>query len=190
MNSLDFLSIFLIALSLSADCFAVALSGSIVMKRVLAVQVMRMSLSFGVFQTGMQLAGWFAGKTVAGLISSYDHWIAFGLLAFVGGRMVWESFHDEDEAKEGIDITKGFPLIALSVATSIDSLAVGLSYAVVGVGIALPGVMAGIVSCLVTITGFLLGKKVGEIFGRRAELAGGLVLIGIGLKILVEHLVR
>lgn len=188
MSSLDFISIFLISLSLSADCFAVALSGAIAMKRVLAVQVMRMSLSFGVFQTGMHLAGWFAGRTVVDLISSYDHWIAFGLLAFTGGRMVWESFHEEDGAKEGIDITKGFPLLALSVATSIDSLAVGLSYAVVGVGIALPSAMAGIVSFAITAIGFRLGKKVGEIFGRRAELVGGLVLIGIGLKILVEHI--
>ena len=188
MNSLDILSIVLIAFSLSADCFAVALCGSISMKRVSVSQVLRMSLSFGVFQTVMQTAGWFAGITVVRFIEDYDHWVAFGLLAFVGGRMIWEAFHGEDEAAEGTDITRGFALIALSVATSIDSLAVGLSYAFVGVNIAFPAVMAGVVSFLITITGFLLGRKLGEIFGKRAEFVGGLVLIAIGIRILVEHL--
>lgn len=188
MTLLNFLSIFLVALSLSADCFAIALCGAIAMRRVALAQVMRMSLSFGIFQTGMQLAGWFAGRTVVGLISGYDHWIAFGLLVFIGGRMVWDSLHDENGAKEGVDITKGLPLIALSVATSIDSLAVGLSYAFISIGIALPSILAGVIAFVVTIAGFLLGKKVGELFGRRAETVGGLVLIGIGIRILVEHL--
>ena len=178
----------LVAVSLSADCFAVALSGAIAMKRVLVDQILRMSLSFGIFQTVMQLAGWVAGKTVVNLISDYDHWMAFGLLVFVGGRMVWESFHEEDEAKEGVDITRGFPLIALSIATSIDSLAVGLSYALIGFAIAVPSITAGVVSGGITVIGFVLGKKVGEVFGHRAELFGGLVLIGIGIRILVEHL--
>jgi putative Mn2+ efflux pump MntP len=188
MNIFDFASIFLVALSLSADCFAVALSSAVATRRVQVSQILRMSLSFGIFQTAMQLAGWLAGKTVVGLISGFDHWIAFGLLAFVGGRMVWESFHEENEAKEGVDITTGFPLIALSVATSIDSLAVGLSYAFISIGIALPSILAGVIAFTVTATGFLLGKKVGELFGRRAETVGGLVLIGIGLRILVEHI--
>lgn len=188
MTIFDFASIFLVALSLSADCFAVALSGAVAMRRVAITQVLRMSLSFGVFQTAMQLAGWLAGKTVVDLISGYDHWIAFGLLVFIGGRMVWESFHEENEAKEGVDITKGFPLIALSVATSVDSLAVGLSYAFISIGIALPSILAGAIAFTVTITGFVLGRKVGELFGRRAETVGGLVLISIGIRILVEHL--
>lgn len=188
MTIFDFVSIFLIALSLSADCFAVALCGAVAMKRVAVAQILRMSLSFGVFQTGMQLAGWFAGKTIVGLISAYDHWITFGLLAFVGGRMVWESLHEENEAKEGVDITRGFALIALSVATSIDSLAVGLSYAFIDIGIALPSALAGVIAFAATVTGFMLGRKVGELFGRRAETVGGLVLIGIGIRILVEHL--
>ena len=147
-----------------------------------------MASAFCVFQTGMQLAGWFLGKTVVDLISAYDHWIAFGLLAFVGGRMVWESLHEETEAKEGVDITRGFALIALSVATSLDSLAVGLSYAIVDIGIALPSILAGVIAFTATITGFALGRKVGDLFGRRAETVGGLVLIGIGVRILVEHL--
>lgn len=189
MSIFDIISILLVAVSLSADCFAVALSSAIAMKRVLIDQILRMSLSFGFFQTGMQLAGWLAGKTVVNLISDYDHWIAFGILAFVGGRMVWESFHEEDKAKEGIDITRGLPLVALSVATSIDSMAVGLSYALIGFAIALPSVLAGVVSAVITMIGFRLGKKVSEVFGHRAELVGGLVLIGIGTRIFVEHLI-
>jgi manganese efflux pump family protein len=184
----DFASIFLIALSLSADCFAVALSGAVALKKVALAQVLRMSVCFGAFQTGMQLAGWLAGKTVVDLIAGYDHWIAFGLLAFIGGRMLLESLHEENEAKKGVDITRGFPLIALSVATSIDSLAVGLSYAFIDISIALPSILAGVIAFAVTIAGFMLGRKVGELFGRRAETVGGVVLIGIGIRILVEHL--
>lgn len=147
-----------------------------------------MAASFGIFQTLMQLAGWFAGKTIVDFISGYDHWIAFGLLAFVGGRMVWDSFHEENETGGDKDITKGFALIALSVATSIDSLAVGLSYAFIRINIALPAILAGVIAFAVTVIGFFLGRKLGDIFGRRAELIGGLVLIGIGIRILVEHL--
>ena len=190
MSIFDFISILLVAVSLSADCFAVALSGAIAMKRVLVDQILRMSLSFGLFQTGMQLAGWFAGKTIVNLISGYDHWLAFGILAFVGGKMIKESFHSEDEATLGPDITRGLPLVALSIATSIDSMAVGLSYALIGFAIAVPSILAGVVSACITVIGFLLGKKVSEIFGHRAELFGGLVLIGIGIRILVEHLLR
>ena len=188
MTIFDFASIFLIALSLSADCFAVALCGAVSMKRAAVAQVLRIAVSFGVFQTGMQLAGWLAGKTIVGPISAYDHWIAFGLLAFVGGKMARESLHEGNEAKEGVDITRGFALIALSVETSNDSLAVGLSYAIIDFGIALPSILAGVIAFTATITGFALGRKVGNLFGRRAETVGGLVLIGIGIRILVEHL--
>jgi putative Mn2+ efflux pump MntP len=187
MTFIDFASIFLVALSLSADCFAVALSSAVTSRRVLASQVLRLSFSFGLFQTAMQVGGWFAGKTVVAVISGFDHWIAFGLLVFIGGRMVWESHHEENGTKEGLDITRGFPLIALSVATSIDSLAVGLSYAFISIGIALPSILAGILAFTITATGFWLGKRVGGLLGRRAELVGGLVLIAIAIRILAEH---
>jgi len=188
MTIFDFASIFLIALSLSADCFAVALSGAVASRRVLMSQILRMSLSFGIFQTAMQVAGWLAGNTVVDFIAGFDHWIAFGLLAFIGGRMVWESFHEENEMKAGVDITRGFPLIALSVATSIDSFAVGLSYAFISISIALPSILAGVIAFTITATGFLLGKKLGGFFGRRAETFGGIILVVIGIRILAEHL--
>ena len=188
MPNIDILSVVLIAIGLSMDCFAVAIGGSVTMKSLSVWKVLRTSLSFGIFQTIMPVIGWFAGQTVVNLISDYDHWIAFALLAYVGGKMVCESFHGENEDESQTDITSGFALISLSVATSIDALAVGLSFAFIEVGITEPSIIIGAVCFAITATGFLLGRTLGAIFGKRAELVGGLVLIGIGIKILVEHL--
>jgi len=135
----------------------------------------------------MPLIGWLAGRTVADFIQNYDHWVAFGLLAFVGGKMIWESFFEKEEKER--DISKGLTLITLSVATSIDALAVGLSFAFMQVNIWTAIGTIGLVAFLVTGLGFIIGKRIGGVLGKRAELAGGLVLIGIGLKILIEHLV-
>ena len=149
--------------------------------------MLRAALSFGIFQAVMPVLGWLAGRLFVNFISSFDHWLAFGLLGFVGGKMVWESFHPEKEEKT-IDITKGWLLLTLSVATSLDALAVGLSFAFLKVNILTASLTIGVTCFLVTIIGFLLGKKVGEIFGKRAELIGGIILIGIGLQILLTHL--
>ena len=187
MASADFLSVLLIAIGLSADCFAVALSGSISMKTVSSWQVLRASLAFGLFQALMPVLGWLAGQTVVELVADYDHWVAFTLLALVGSRMIWESFRSRSGRSENVDITKGFLLLTLSVATSIDALAVGLSFAFLEIDIALASVTIGIVAFVTTVTGFVLGRKVGNLVGRRAETIGGIVLIGIGLKILLDH---
>ena len=149
--------------------------------------MLRAALSFGIFQAVMPVLGWLAGRLFVNFISSFDHWLAFGLLGFVGCKMVWESFHPEKEEKT-IDITKGWLLLTLSVATSLDALAVGLSFAFLKVNILTASLTIGVTCFLVTIIGFLLGKKVGEIFGKRAELVGGIILIGIGLQILLTHL--
>ena len=186
--SIDFLSILLIALGLSADCFAVAISGSISLKNLSPLQVLRVSLAFGLFQALMPALGWLAGRTVVNLIAQYDHWVAFILLLIVGGRMIWESFHSEDGQAKTIDITKGFLLLTLSIATSIDALAVGLTFAFLKVNIALACSTIGIVAFLVTAFAFVLGRKVGRVIGRRAEAIGGLILIGIGLRILLAHI--
>jgi len=129
VGNVDFLSIVIIAFGLSADCFAVALSGSVFASRVSFLRVFRIALSFGLFQTLMTVLGWLLGRTIVEFISAYDHWLAFILLAFVGGRMLWESFHAEEGKHKAVDITRGFLLLTLSVATSIDALAVGLSFA-------------------------------------------------------------
>ena len=187
MSGVDFLSILLIAIGLSADCFAVALSGSIAQRTHSFWQVLRVSLSFGAFQAFMPVLGWSAGRTVVEFISDYDHWVAFALLAFVGSRMIWESFHDKDSRRENSDITRGFLLLTLSVATSIDALAVGLSFAFLEINIILAGSTIGTVALIVTVIGFMIGKKAGGLIGKRAEIIGGVILIGIGLKIILEH---
>jgi manganese efflux pump family protein len=186
--SANLFTIILIALGLSADCFAVALSTSLSGKNHTRSGMFRTAAAFGIFQALMPLLGWLAGRTIVDLISSYDHWVAFGLLAFVGGKMIWESFHEENESAENRDITRGLTLLTLSVATSIDALAVGLSFAFIQVNILVAAGTIGLIAFLITGFGFLVGTKVSGVFGKRAELVGGLVLIGIGTKILIEHL--
>lgn len=182
----DFLSILLLAVGLSADCFAVALGLGVSSRK--ASLVLRVAIAFGVFQTVMSLAGWLAGKTFVDLIAAYDHWVAFGLLVLVGGRMLWESFHEEAEEMK-LDITRWWVLLTLSVATSIDSLAAGLSFALIRADILFASVTIGVTALLITLIGFMLGSRAGKLLGKRAELVGGLILIGIGIRVVVEHLV-
>lgn len=189
MSGLDFVSVLLIALGLSADCFVVAVGGCISTKAPLTSQMLRTSSAFGLSQALMPVFGWLAGRTVVDLIAAYDHWIAFALLGAVGGRMIWESFRPSNSQRNNIDITRGLTLFALSVATSIDALAVGLSFAFIEVNIALASLTIGVVAFAVTMIGFLLGRKSGRLLGKRAEAIGGIVLIAIGLRILVSHIV-
>ena len=188
MATIGFFSVLLIAIGLSVDCFAVALSGSISMRTVSSLQVLRASLAFGLFQALMPVLGWLAGQTVVELIADYDHWAAFVLLALVGSRMIWKSLHSENGRSENADITKGLLLLTLSLATSMDALAVGLSFAFLHTNIALASLTIGVIAFVATVIGFLLGRKVGNLVGKRAETVGGIVLIGIGLRILSEHI--
>jgi putative Mn2+ efflux pump MntP len=187
MELVLFIEVLLIALSLSADCFAVAMSGSIARRGKPFIGNLRSAAAFGLAQFLMPVIGWFAGQTVVSYIESFDHWAAFGLLAIIGGRMIWESFRDED-GKEGADITRGWLLFTLAVATSIDALAVGLSFAFLNINIWLASTIIGVVAFVITAIGFVIGAKAGELLGRRAKLVGGLVLIGIGLRILISHM--
>lgn len=186
-DSMEFLSIFFIALGLAADCFAVAIGGSISMKTLSFLQVFRTSLAFGIFQGLMPVLGWLAGRTVVELIAGYDHWVAFILLALVGTRMIWESFRSRDGNSKSTDMTRGFLLLTLSVATSIDALAVGLTFAFIEIDIMVASLTIGVVASVVTAIGFLLGRKAGHLIGRRAEAIGGIILIGIAIRILLEH---
>jgi len=184
---LDILSIILIALGLSADCFAVAFSGSISMKTVSPAQVLRTALVFGVFQAIMPILGWLAGLTVVDFIAEYDHWIAFALLVLVGGRMIWETFRSTDDLKR-VDISRGVLLLTLALATSIDALAVGLTFAFLRVNIWLACSTIGVIAFGITIVGFVLGRKAGVSLGKYAEAIGGMILIGIGFRILLSHI--
>jgi putative Mn2+ efflux pump MntP len=185
--AVDFTTILVTAIGLSADCFAVALSISIAHPGMAFRRFLRFPLAFGIFQAIMLLAGWLAGSTVVDLISAYDHWLAFGLLAIIGGRMIWESFHEEEEKTER-DINRWLTLLALSIATSIDSLAAGLSYAFLNVDILLAGTTTGLMTFVITSVGYYIGKRVGALVGKRAETAGGIILVLIGVRILLEHL--
>jgi putative Mn2+ efflux pump MntP len=186
VDSIDFVSILLIAVGLSADCFAVALGVSTQVTERFSLQVLRVSLSFGLFQALMPILGWLAGTTIVEFIESFDHWVAFVLLAVVGGRMLWEALHSHSEQKK-TDITKWHILLILSIATSIDALAVGLSFALLKVNITLAVLTIGLISLIVTAIGFGLGRKVGQMVGKRAEAVGGIILFVIGIRILLTH---
>jgi putative Mn2+ efflux pump MntP len=167
---MGWLSLLSLAVALAMDAFAVAIVTGLTLNPMTGRQVFRLAFHFGLFQALMPTIGWLAGHAVQKYISAFDHWVAFGLLAFVGGKMLWEGWHGEEDEKTLGDPTSGWALLLLSIATSIDALAVGLS-------------AAGF-----TATGMLLGQRIGTIWGKRVEVLGGLILIGIGIKIVVEHL--
>lgn len=185
---MDLLSILLIAVGLSPDCFAVALSSSIAIQRFSYFQLLRISFAFGFFQFLMPILGWLAGQTIIEIIAQYDHWVALVLLTAVGARMIWEATRSGDSRTQSTDVTKGVVLLTLSVATSIDALAVGLSFAFLEIDIMAASITIGIVTFLITGIGFLLGRKVGSVIGKRAKLVGGVILIGIGLRIVLTHI--
>ena len=188
MESAGIISLAIIALSLSVDCFAVSISGSAPIKTLSVRQILRASLSFGLFQAIMPALGWLAGRTVVDLVADYDHWLVFGLLVAIGGKMIWEATRSDNGRGKDVDITKGWLLLTLSLATSIDALAVGLSFAFLEVDIVLACFVIGVIAFLASLTGFLLSKKLGELVGERAGIIGGIVLIIIGLRILLSHI--
>jgi manganese efflux pump family protein len=185
---MDLITLLGLALALAMDAFAVALGTAVSLPSLTGRHLFRFGFHFGLFQALMPVVGWLAGMTIQKWIVAFDHWIAFALLASIGGRMLWEAFHPDEKTERG-DPTKGWSLILLSVATSIDALAVGLTLAMLDVPIWIPSLMIGLVAATLTIVGMLLGRRVGKHWGPRVEVFGGLVLIGIGVKILVEHLV-
>ncbi|MBI2958228.1 MAG: manganese efflux pump [Chloroflexi bacterium] len=158
------------------------------MRTVSPRQVFRTSFSFGFFQFLMPVIGWLAGRTLVDRISAYDHWVAFGILALVGGKAIADSFRPSSEKSECADFTRGFTLLTLSVATSLDALAVGLSLALLRVNIMSTSFTIGLVAFAVTASGFAIGQRAGRLLGKRAKLAGGSVLIAIGLRILIDGL--
>jgi manganese efflux pump family protein len=185
---MDLIAVPLIAVGLSMDCLAVAIGGSISLPSVSHRQILRVAFAFGLFQFGMLVAGWYAGQTVVEIVEAYDHWIAFGLLLLVGAHMLWEAIHGGEEHTKHTDITRGIPLLTLSIATSIDSLGVGLSLAFVESRVWLAALIVGSVCFLITAAGFYTGRRIGGWMGRWADAVGGLVLIGIGVRILITHL--
>lgn len=187
MALIDILSVILIGLGLSADCFAVALTVGASGKEFSLRNMLKVALAFGIFQMAMPLLGWLVGQTVVSYIEQYDHWLAFVLLAFIGGKMIIEFIRNGTEA-ESVDISRWGTLITLAVATSIDALAVGLSFALLKINIVVAAGIIGVVAFSVSAFSFWLGRKVSALVGRWALLAGGIILIGIGLRILLTHM--
>lgn len=184
---MDAITLFGLALALAMDAFAVALGTGTVLSRLTGRHIFRLAFHFGLFQALMPVIGWLAGQTVVRFVSAWDHWIAFALLALIGGRMIREALSDEEKPDDR-DPTRGFSLVMLSIATSIDALAVGFSLSVIGVSIWFPAFIIGLVAGVLTVAGMLVGSRVGDRWGSRVEVLGGFVLIAIGVRILCEHL--
>ncbi|MBR4821760.1 MAG: manganese efflux pump [Bacteroidales bacterium] len=186
------LDILLIAVALAMDCFTVSIVSGVITRKLFWGRNLRMALLFGFFQAAMPFIGWIAIHYFQSSVEAYDHWIAFGLLLLIGGKMILDAFNEEDEATFN-PLNLGTQL-TLAVATSIDALAVGISFSCSGYGtvqsLILPLAVIGLVSFIFSIAGLLLGVRFGGAVARRfkPEIIGGVILIAIGVKILLEHL--
>ncbi len=183
---MDVLTIILIAVGLAMDAFAVSIAKGIVVKSHKRRTALLLGLFFGGFQMLMPAIGWLVGLSFKEIIMGIDHWIAFGLLAFIGSKMIYDS-----TKKEKIDTEENLKLhviLTLAIATSIDALMVGLSFAFLKTSILEPILIIGLVTFSLSFTGFFFGCGLGRVFGNRIKVVGGLILIGIGLRILLDHL--
>lgn len=169
------------------DAFAVSATIAASLPGVSGRHMFRLAWHFGLFQAGMFVVGWYGGSALSSVISALDHWIAFGVLLFLGVRMIRESF-DSRKKHQGYDPTRGWSLVALSVATSIDALMVGVSFGLVGLAVLLPATLIGLVALVLSAVGCQLGHAAANYLGRWAERVGGVVLMVIGVNILVQHL--
>ncbi len=184
---MSLIQIFLIAIGLAMDAFAVSMASGISLKKSYVLWACIIALFFGGFQALMPVIGWFGGSLFQAYIESFDHWIVFGLLLIIGCRMIYEAFFSHPE-KKLIRPTNLLVLLGLAIATSIDALAVGLSFSLLNAPIFLPALIIGIVTFIISFCGVMLGRLMGLRFGKCAHILGGVVLIGIGIKILLEHL--
>jgi putative Mn2+ efflux pump MntP len=186
---MSFISIIFIAIALAMDAFAVAIAVGLCLKSISIRQRFRLSWHFGLFQALMPLLGWYAGTKIYSVIKSIDHWIAFGLLVFVGLHMIKESFDQKKINKPLKDPTKGYHLVILSVSTSIDAFAVGISMSLVKTGIMLPVIIIGIVTSVFTLIGLEIGYKISlnRNLSSYAQCIGGIILLIIGFNIFYQH---
>lgn len=184
---MDYITILAIAMGLSFDTFAVSLSYGVIQSKILFWQAIRIALVLAIFQGGMVVAGYFLGSTVSDALKAVDHWVALGLLSFLGIKMMIEGFHrnGEDETK---DYSKIMVLFTVAVGTSIDAFAVGISFALLDILIWQSGIIIGIVTFLASMTAIRIGKSAGSRLGNKVEIIGGLILVSIGIKIFLEHI--
>jgi putative Mn2+ efflux pump MntP len=183
---MDYFTILAIALGLSFDTFAVSLSYGVVRSRILFRQATWVAIVLALFQGGLTVAGYFLGSIVSNVLKATDHWIALGLLSFLGIRMIVEGLKKENK-KEGTDYSKFLVLVTIALGTSIDAFAVGFSFALLEVRIWTSGIIIGMVTFLASMTAIRIGKSAGDRLGNKVEIIGGLILITIGIKIFLEH---
>lgn len=185
---MSILTIILIAIALAMDAFAVSIASGVTIKKMHLHHALRIAGFFGIFQAIMPVAGWSIGRFAAQSIRNWDHWIALALLVCVGVKMIHEALQTEEEKEERSDPLDLYILLTLSFATSIDAAAVGITMSFLNVTIIQPALIIGIITFLISFVGIYIGKKTGHLFGRKIEIFGGIVLIGIGIKIVIEHL--
>ena len=180
----------IISIGLAIDCFTVSLCIGSTPRPLSFRSVFRLSFHFGLFQGGMALLGWLLGTSLAQFVANIDHWVAFLLLLWVGGKMIREGISSTEEVMEENceDQTRGLSLMMLSVATSLDAFGVGLSLAFMEANIYTASALIGFISLILSIIGLLGGRRIGQRFGKQAEIVGGLVLIFIGLRIVITHI--
>ena len=179
--------IILIAIGLSMDAFAVSITSGITIKCLRIKHAFRIAFFFGAFQAIMPVIGWLAGIGLKQYVENFDHWIAFGLLVFIGGKMIYEAVWIKEIEKK-CDPLNLIVLLGLAIATSIDALAVGVTFAFLKVSIFTPALIIGCITFVISLGGVYLGNKAGDRLGSTMEVVGGLILIGMGIKILIQHL--
>ncbi len=183
---MNFAYILFLAIGLAMDAFSVSTAAGFSLKKVDLYQASKMSLNFGLFHVIMPILGWYAGSRVLCLIADYDHWVAFLLLLFVGGKMIIEAIRAEDRIEPN-KILNNFSLLLFSIAVSIDAVAVGLSFYLENIPVVKPAIIMGAVTFVCTFIGVIVGNKIGRLIGRSAQIMGGCVLILIGLRIVITH---
>ncbi len=176
-----------LGIGLAMDAFSVSVSDGIMLSKVRFSQAAKIALFFGGFQFLMPVLGYLAGSTFAGIIESFDHWVAFALLGIIGGKMIYEAISKKEEESNIGNPLAIKTLTILAIATSIDALAVGVTFATISAPVLLSSAIIGIVTFAICMAGVYLGSCCGNIFGNKAEIAGGVILIFIGAKILIEH---
>lgn len=184
---MDVLTIIALAVALAMDAVAVSVASGVVIKELHVRHALRIALFFGSFQAVMPVVGWLAGLGLKTFIAGVDHWVAFGLLTLIGGKMIYEALTLEQQKKR-FDPLNVLVLLVLAVATSIDALAVGLSLSLLQVSIILPVIVIGAVTFVLSLVGVYVGDRFGHLFESKMEIVAGLILIAIGAKIVVEHL--
>ena len=183
---MEIYEILLIGIGLAMDAFAVSICKGLSMKKMNWKNAIRIALYFGVFQALMPLIGYFLGMTFESIVTTFDHWVAFALLTLIGGGMIKESFDDEDDKKN--DKVDFKTMVVLAIATSIDALAIGITFAFFDVNIVLAVSIIGIITVIISVLGVKIGNRFGDKYQNKAQLMGGIILVLLGFKILFEHL--